>query len=300
MINETEKVMNMIADLRKSGTEFCIATIVRTEDATSAKAGAKAVITTENEIIGFLGGNCVQGAIKQSAEEVLAEGKPRLIRVKPKDQVIEKIDVDGVELHKSSCPSGGTIDLFIEPMLSVPHLVVCGASPVASSLVELAACMGYRVTAAALPEDHPMAAEPEQNFEGFDLPALELGSNDFVVVSTQGKRDREALSAALRSDAGYVGFVGSHRKADVLKSQLKENGLTDAQIERLSAPAGLDIHAIEPVEIALSILSEIVSFRRKSIQQPTSTWQKISNQASKLVKLTEFDEDHPDTFPKCC
>lgn len=280
MTHETENLMNMIVDLRKSSTEFCIATIVRTEDATSAKAGAKAVITKDSEIFGFLGGSCVQGAIKQSAEEVLAEGKPRLIRVKPKDQVVEKIDIDGVELHKSSCPSGGTVDLFIEPMLSVPHLVICGASPVATALADLGIRMGYRITAAALAEDHPMSEESDQNFEGFDLAALEIGQKDFVVVSTQGKRDREALSAALRSDAGYVGFVGSQRKVGVLKSQLKDLGLTDLQIDRLSAPAGLNIHAIEPIEIALSILGEIVSYRRDAIKEPKSAWRKISNQAS--------------------
>jgi len=263
-----DEVFARIAELLAAGADFCVATVVRTENATSAKAGAKAVVTGDGTIHGFLGGNCVQGAVRTAAAEAMAAGEPRLIRVKPKEEVVERVDVDGVELHKSGCPSGGTVELFIEPMRQAPRLVVCGASPVAVAVADLAERLGYRVVAAALDEDQDAFAAPAARLAGSDLASLELGPHEFVVVATQGKRDREALGAALASDAGYVAFVGSRRKAATLTGQLREQGLDEARLARLSAPAGLDIHAIEPAEIALSILGEVVAHRRRNVRAP--------------------------------
>jgi len=278
---DTEQVMRRITELRDQGDEFCVATVVRTEHATSAKAGAKAVITRDGEIEGFLGGSCVAGAVKEAAKAVLAEGAPRLIRVKPKDQVVAQLDVDGVELHKSSCPSGGTVDLFVEPMQLAPHLVICGASPVAVALAGLGVSMGYRVTAAALAEDLDRFTALDQRHAGFDLDPLAVGDSAYVVVATQGKRDREALASALASDAQYVAFVGSRRKSETLLTRLRELGVTAEQAAKLSAPAGLDINAIGPEEIALSILGEIVSVRRRNAKQPTPVSSQVSSVAER-------------------
>ncbi len=278
---DAQKVMDQINRLRDQGSEFCVATVVRTEHATSAKAGAKAVITKDGEIRGFLGGNCVQGAVREAAEAVLAEGAPRLIRVKPKDQVIEQVDIDGVELHKSSCPSGGTIELFVEPMLLAPHLLICGASPVAVALAGLGAAMGYRVTAAALQDDLERFTHVDNTHPGFDLATLPINDSAYIVVATQGKRDREALAAALGSPARYVAFVGSRRKSETLLTQLRELNFTAEQLAKLSAPAGLDIKAIGPEEIALSILAEIVGIRRQSAREPAADGHKLISAAAK-------------------
>lgn len=266
MSRDMEMVINQIAELRKSGSEFCVATIVRTAAATSAKAGAKAVITSDGEIKGFVGGACVQSALKKTAAEVLYEGSPRLIRVKPKDEAAEGTDVDGVELHKSSCPSGGTVELFVEPMLLAPQLIVCGSSPVALAVFDLGARLGYRVSLASTANDLPKPSEIKNHHKGFDLTSLDIGHKDFVVVATQGNRDKEALYSALLSNADYVAFVGSRKKAEIIKLQLQSQGVTSKQLKRLSAPAGINIHAIEPEEIAISILSEIINHRRQSIK----------------------------------
>ncbi|NKB54756.1 MAG: XdhC family protein [Alphaproteobacteria bacterium] len=292
--------MRRIAELRDQGDEFCVATVVRTEHATSAKAGAKAVITRGGEIEGFLGGSCVQGAVKQAAGAVLAEGAPRLIRVKPKDQVVEQLDIDGVELHKSSCPSGGTVELFVEPMLLAPHLLICGASPVAVALAALGSAMGYRVTAAALEEELPRFTDADRKHAGFDLSTLGVDENAYIVVSTQGKRDREALAAALGSTARYVAFVGSRRKSETLLAHLREQALTADQLAKLSAPAGLDINAIGPEEIALSILAEIVSIRRQTTKAPVTAKEKLFSAAAKLVQAADNGSTAIDIYPKCC
>lgn len=268
MDHRDDDVMDLISTLLSAGEEFCIATVVRTANATSAKAGAKAVVRTDGAIEGFLGGGCVQGAVRRTAAEALAEGRPRLIRVKPKDEVVERVDVDGVELHKSSCPSGGTVDIFLEPMRQAPRLVVCGSSPVAAVLCRLAETLGYRVVAAAVEEDRRLFGGKTAFHPGFDFTDLGVGQRDFVVVATQGKRDREALTAAIGSAARYIAFVGSRRKAEKLKGDLRAAGIAEERLATLRAPAGVAIHAIDPDEIALSIMAEIVSVRRQDVREP--------------------------------
>lgn len=263
MEGQHDDVFTMIAALREAEAEFCVATVVRTENATSAKAGAKAVVLADGTIKGFLGGGCVQGAVRRSAEAVFDAGEPRLIRVKPGDTVIEPLDRDGVELHKSGCPSGGTVDIFIEPMRQAPRLLICGSSSVATVLARLAVTLGYRVTAAALAEDLAGFTGDVARHQGLKFEDLALTARDFVVVATQGKRDREALVGALESGAGFVSFVGSRRKASVMRTYLAERGMPEARLKTLKAPAGLDINAIEPEEIALSIMAELVAVRRQ-------------------------------------
>jgi xanthine dehydrogenase accessory factor len=269
MAPAVEDAFALIADLRQKGEDFCVVTVVRTEDATSAKAGAKAVVLKDGTIRGFLGGGCVQAAIRKTAAAVMAEGRPRLIRVKPKDEVTASVDIDGTELHRSACPSGGTVDLFVEPLRRAPRLIVCGASPVAIALADLGRRLGYRIAVVALAEDQSLFGEADERISRFDLSSLAIVAEDWIAVATQGKRDREALIAALASAANYVAFVGSRRKAQVLSSQIREQGALGAdKLARLKAPAGLDIHAIEPAEIALSIIAEIIARRRAEIRAP--------------------------------
>jgi len=268
MTRPIDETFTLIALLMQRGEKFCVATVVRTEDATSAKAGAKAIVLGDGSIRGFLGGGCVQGALKRSAAAVLKDGKPRLIRVKPKDAVTGSVDADGTELHRSFCPSGGTVDLFLEPMRPAPRIVLCGASPVALALADLAPRLGYRLALAALPEDHAQFPAIVPRVPGFDLAPLVVTAEDWLVVATQGKRDRDALAAALVSDAAYVAFVGSRRKAESLLAELRaKSAIPPDRLARLKAPAGLDIHGIEPAEIALSILAEITTRRRSDLRR---------------------------------
>lgn len=262
MSNSTTELLSLASELSETDEDYCVVTVVRTANATSAKAGAKAILRTDGTIHGFVGGSCIQSAVRTCALEAIATGQPRLIRVKPKEEVQERVDADGVELHRSSCPSGGTSDLFLEPVRRSTKIVVCGASPVATKLMLLASTMGYHVVAAALAEDHGSLTVVHQTINGFDLSTLDLRAIDAVVVATQGKRDREALVAALATKAAYIGVVGSHRKVATLKAQMADLGVQPTRLESLHGPAGIDISAIEPQEIALSILAEIVENKR--------------------------------------
>ncbi len=261
-----EDALTLMDNLRARGHEFCVVTVVRTADATSAKAGAKAIVTADGELHGFVGGGCVSGAVRRVAMQVLAENAARLIRVRPAEQVTAAVDGDGVELHKSGCPSGGTVDLFLEPVRQQPRLVVCGASPVAAALVRLAPGMGYRVVAVTSPSEREQVPGADAYHDGFDLSSLSVRATDAVVVATQGQRDRDALAGALATGAQYVGMVGSRRKVAVMLRQL-ESQIPGDRLSALHGPAGVDIGAIEPEEIALSILAQIVQTRRYALRQ---------------------------------
>ncbi|MEM7424111.1 MAG: XdhC/CoxI family protein [Pseudomonadota bacterium] len=265
MTNGSRALFDLMDRLRAKGEDFCVATIVRTADATSAKAGAKALVTADGTVHGFVGGQCVQGAVKRSALQALQENEPRLIRVKPKEEVIAPVDVDGVELHRSSCPSGGTVDIFLEPMRQAMQLIVCGASPVAASLIALARPMGYRIIAATPEQDWASLDGADLHLASYNLDEAGVSPRDAVVVATQGKRDREALAGSLASPAGYVGMVCSRRKLRSLKDQLGDK-FPARRLDAISGPAGLDIKAIEPEEIALSILGEIVQYKRQAAE----------------------------------
>jgi xanthine dehydrogenase accessory factor len=256
-------IFEMIAKQRATGHPFAVATVIRTADATSAKAGAKALVTASGEILGHVGGGCVQGAVRSAAAEALKSGAVTTIRVKPSGEVISTFDTDGTPLHKSGCPSGGTSELLIEPYSPPPVVVVAGASPVAVAIGRIAHVTGYRVFHAALAEDHGLIPEAARVVDGFDLAPLDLSEQDLIVVAAQGKRDLDALRAALLSPATYVAMVASSRKARTLLDRLRAEGIKDQQLTRLKSPAGLDLGGIDPEEIAVSVIAEIVQTRNR-------------------------------------
>ncbi len=169
---------------------------------------------------------------------------------------------EGIRFASNMCPSKGTMDIFVEPVLPHPSLVIFGASPVAMSLAAQARELGYHVTLAAPAAD--VAAEPDAHVivDGFALRYLN-DARRFVVVSTQGKGDEAALRAALAIKAEYHAFVGSRRKMAALREKLVAGGSEATAIDRVKAPAGLDLGAITPEEIAMSILAEITVERRR-------------------------------------
>ena len=252
-----------IARRQAAGLAFCVVTVVRAQAATAAKAGAKALIDEDGKITGFIGGTCVTAAARRAAAQVLAARQARLIRVKPADEETTAAD-EGMELYTSGCPSRGTMDLFVEPMSPAPLLLILGASPVAVALARQAAALGYRVRVAAAEEEAAAFAGVADFQAGFGDVAVGMRASDFVVVATQGRRDVDALRAALSTPAHYVAMVSSRAKAAHLLTMLTKDGLAEETLARLKAPAGLNIQAIEPEEIALSVLAEIIQCRRRS------------------------------------
>ncbi len=261
MTVESEDVIDCMARMKGDGQPFALATVVRVQPATSAKVGAKAVIRADGSMVGWIGGGCTLDAVRKAAAEALLDGRARMIRVRPDGAGPAE---EGTEDYPNACPSGGTIEIFVEPILPRPALIVAGASQTARALCDLGRRAGFAVTAAALADDLAVLPEVDARIEGFDLASDARASSSFIVVATQGKRDREALEAALATGAPYVAFVGSRKKAAELKAQLAARGVAAERLAALHSPAGLDIGGITPEEIALSVLAEIVQERRKA------------------------------------
>jgi len=246
----SEDLADAASALRARDEPFAFATIIRTAGATSARPGAKALIGADGTILhGFLGGGCTRGAVKRAALAAMDSGAPQLVSVTPEDLLDEMgvaagTQVDGVTYARNGCPSRGTVDIFIEPCLPMPELVVLGTSPVAEALAALAPGYHWAVTRAA-----GEAATARMRA---------------IVVATQGKGDLDALRSALEAGPAYLAFVGSTRKFAELSARLVAGGVDGARIDRVSAPAGLDIGAVTPEEIALSILAELIQMRRKA------------------------------------
>jgi xanthine dehydrogenase accessory factor len=262
------EVMDLVAQLKAAEEAFVLATVVRTVSVTAAKAGAKAIIRPDGTIVaGWIGGGCARGAVLKAAQEALADGEPRMVSVQP-ENLLAELGVkpgenrEGVRFASNMCPSKGTMDIFVEPVLPHPSLVILGGSPVALSLAAQARRLGYHVTVAAARADLVESPDADLVIDGLVLGKLNQAKR-FVVVSTQGKGDEAALRAAIDTPAAYRAFVGSRRKMAALRAKLIGEGFAAAALDAVKAPAGLDLGAITPEEIAMSILAEITVERRR-------------------------------------
>jgi len=196
----------------------------------------------------------------REALRALADGQPRLLRLS-RNPPVDSRRGDGVVEYLMTCHSGGTLEIYVEPHLPVPALWIAGTTPIASALVELGAATGYRVTlvdpdalASAFPAASRVLTEP-------DLASPDPEASPYVVVASQGQWDEEALAGALRRSSAYVGLVASPTRATAVRAYLRESGVPDDALARLRAPAGLDLGAESPEEIALSILAELTALR---------------------------------------
>ncbi|GAC1667338.1 MAG: XdhC family protein [Ktedonobacteraceae bacterium] len=238
-------LLDFVQELTQARKPFVLATVVWCERPTSAKPGAQALIQEDGQITGWIGGSCAQPVVIREAQRVLHEGGDAfLLRLGAQDTGIIRNDV---RVFPMTCTSGGVLDIYIEPHLPLPQLVLVGDSPVISALNQLAPVLDFAVTQL----DHP------------NLTLVEINERTSIVVATHGQYDEDALEHALRSPAAYVGLVASRRRADNCRDYLRTSGITEQQLARLRAPAGLDIGAVTPEEIASSILAELVQVRRR-------------------------------------
>ncbi len=244
--------------LEREGTPFVIATVTHTEGSTSAKTGAKALLNAEGATLwGWIGGGCVESQVRDAALETLAKGIPQRLQIDLTDEVL-------------SVPCGGHMELFLEPMLAVPHLQLIGHGRVVESLVKFARYLGFRITvfdSQATPETYPQADHLVTHDPS--LQDLSGGPRSFIVVATHHKRDDMALERALSLHPTYVSLVASKYRTQIVFNQLKMRGITEAQLGRIHAPAGLNLGAATPEEIALSIMGEIVQTHRKGSKEPS-------------------------------
>ena len=189
------------------GESFAIATVVRYEAPISGKPGDKAIIFADGEVWGWIGGGCAQPAVVEEALNALKDGRPRLVRISPSSSQEE-----GIVAYNMTCHSGGTLDIYIEPVLPKPHIHILGRSPVGQTLARLCKVVYYAVSVAATDAVQKSFPDADRVQDNLNLSGLKIGRQTFIVVSTQGECDEEALENALRTEASYVAFVASKAK----------------------------------------------------------------------------------------
>jgi len=254
-----DDLLALAAELAARREPFALATVVRCERPTSAKPGAKALIRPDGSVSGWIGGSCAEPVTVREALDALRVGQPRLIALVG-EGATDRPGREGVREYAMPCHSGGSLEIYIEPVLPRPQLVLVGSGPVVETLAGLATTAGLAVV---LVERETLGrAVPAGQAVVPDLARVPVTPQTGIVVATHGRFDEDALEQALRSDAAYVSLVASPKRAAAVVEALRARGVPLASLGRLKAPAGLDLGAVTPEEIAVSILAEVIRARR--------------------------------------
>ena len=251
-----DDVLDRAARLRERGETFVVATVVRVDPPTSARPGDKALIEADGTLWGWIGGSCSESLVRREALHAMGDGQPRLVKIAP-DMAPEH--QPGVVAHVSTCPSAGALDVFIDPHLPRPVLLVIGDTPAAHTLIKLGATIGYQTRAVhpgALASDFP---EADRVIGSLDLAAAHPGPTTFAVVATMGHYDEEAIEALLPYDVAYLGLVASRKRAATVLAVLTDRGARD--LDRVRRAADTSVGGSQE-EIALAVLAEIVAERQ--------------------------------------
>ncbi|HKS08961.1 MAG TPA: XdhC family protein [Pyrinomonadaceae bacterium] len=234
--------------LRGREEPFVLATVVAYKNPQSAKPGSKAIIKPDGTMLGWIGGGCVQPIVLREAKLALQTGQSKLLTISPD---APREDWQGVQSFRMTCEGGGSLEIYLEPFLPKPRLVILGSSPVAETLAQLGALLEFKVVAVT---DLSNARD-------------QIDENSYVVVATMGNRDEEGLLAVIGTRPKYLGLVASRKKADALFEYVRSVGTSDEDLAVIKSPAGLDIGSESMSEIALSVAAELVRVRRTSFDQ---------------------------------
>jgi xanthine dehydrogenase accessory factor len=218
--------------------------VVWRQGPSSSQQGARAIITAEGELHGWIGGACAEPVVIREAQRVIADGTSRLLLLGSPDQFGAAVP-EGITVVPISCQSEGALEVYIEPVVPAPHLVIVGRSPMAHTLAELARALNWR-TELVTAQDFAAAGADERSM---------------VVVATQGHGDEEAVEQAAAVRPAYLGLVGSRRRGAAVLGYLADRGVPAGQLGRVHVPAGLDLGHTTHQEIAVSILAELVQLR---------------------------------------
>jgi len=272
-----------MAELASEGKSFALATVVRVIGSSSAKQGSKAIIDADGQItMGWVGGGCAESAIRNEALKCIQLEQSELITLDMTDELL------GVGM-----PCGGQMDVYIEPVIPAPELLIVGHGRIVEMLATLAHLMGFSVTIndpAADRASFPNAVRVVT--EDFDLSESAIGSRTFLVIATMHKNDHLWLQKALEGSAAYVALIASRHRSKLVLDYLLATGMPKEKVEKVWAPAGLDLGAATPEEIALSIMSQVVALRRGRLKQLPSIDSEAAMDgipADKVIQRCEID-----------
>jgi xanthine dehydrogenase accessory factor len=242
-------VLEQIGELARSGEAFALATVVWRQGPSSSKQGSRAIITADGQLHGWIGGACAEPVVIREAKEVMADGRARLLLLGSPDQFGTTVP-EGMTVVPISCQSEGALEVYIEPVLPVPHLVIVGGSPMAHSLAAMARALGWS-TDLYSPQDFTAAGAGKQWAD----------ERSMVIVATQGHGDEDMIERAVAMRPAYLGLVASRRRGEAVLGYLAERGVPRDQLDQVHAPAGLDLGKTTHEEMAVAILAELVQLR---------------------------------------
>ena len=251
-------LLALAASLSARGERFALVTVVRREPPSSARVGDTALVTEAGAYHGWAGGGCTRETCVREARRAIAEGEPRLLCLSPEANATPR---RGMVALPMTCDSGGTVEIYVEPVLPQPRLVLFGATPMVRCLARIAHAMGYRVDVVhpdAEEGDFPDARSVQKSFATDSVPR---GAH--VVVATMGDDDLEVLRSLLAREPAYVGLIASRKRFGPIREDLVGRGVPETSIEKVKVPAGLDLGGVTPEEIAVSVMAQIVQERRR-------------------------------------
>lgn len=237
-------LMRTAAGLADAGEAFALATVVWRQGPSSGKQGSRALVTADGELRGWIGGACAEPAVIREAKAAIADGQPRLLLLGPAGRFGDVIP-EGVTVVPVSCASEGALEVYIEPVLPAPHLVVVGRSPMAVTLTLLAETIGWTAELIA----------------GRDLSPGQVQSCSMVVIATQGQADEDILARAIAARPAYLGLVCSRKRGETVLGYLADQGVPREQLDQVHVPAGLDLGRTSHEEMAVAILAQLVQLR---------------------------------------
>ncbi|NJC67423.1 YHS domain-containing protein [Planosporangium flavigriseum] len=237
-------MLDLAGELSRRGEEFALATVVWRQGPSSGHTGSRALITAAGQLHGWIGGACAEPAVVREAQRVIAERKPKLLLLGASDQFGGAVP-EGMVAVPISCQSEGALQVYIEPVISTPHLTIVGRSPMVHTLVDLARALGWRADVR----------------DGPDFSATDLDARSIVVVATQGHGDEDAIEQAVSAYPAFVGLVASHKRGEAVLGYLADRGLPRNLLDRVHVPVGLDLGPTSHREIAVAVLAQLVQLR---------------------------------------
>lgn len=254
-----EDFFDSVNDQRDSDEPAAMAMIVRREAPSSSKPGDKAVITKKGQVKGWIGGGCTKGIVIKEALEAIEEQTPRLVRIQPNDSPNDQV---GVKNYRMTCMSGGTVEVYIEPIMQVTKIHIFGRSHISKALCEIGRAAGFYVNIVSELADDVMFPTANKITKLSEFKTEASMAKDHVVVCTQGEDDEKSVEYAINCNPRYLSFVSSRKKANSVFLYLKRSGVEHKDLVKIKTPAGIDINAKTPEEVAISILAEIIKEKR--------------------------------------
>ncbi len=264
------------SQLNKSREPYATAMITRRKIPSSGKPGDKAIITSDGVIHGWIGGGCTRGIVLKEALLSISERRPRIVVISP--DTVENAS-EFTKQYNMTCQSGGEVELYIEPVMPKPHIVIFGTSHIAMALCKLAKAMDYQVDVVMSDIDQTVFPDADRltKLSEYNTERI-IQKNTCVVVCTQGEGDSQALHSALSSDVDYLSFVASRIKAAGIYGDLRQMGVSMDQLKKIKSPAGIDIGAKLPEEVAISILAQIIDhFRAHTAETENSEMPQVND-----------------------